>query len=272
MGFHTTQPATSDATSARPLCPTRPPQLNSRKPHRGPTSNRILSSKYCDRESHLYCFGFRYYASHTARWAQRDPAGRVGGANLYSAGRNQLINAVDVLGLWSSLGWPPYGDHGSLTMMSFLNAPPSRWPTRLCRDRILNRLLRANVSQDASLSLLENQRHYNREVGESRRSTDIEYLLQLRTELGVFNAKLRRPSNANCRDALDALGRLSHSWQDFYMHAIRSDGLGGRESSRVPGWTAWTDTPPVTGDPDDRANFYPSSHAWGGGGEHPCLA
>jgi RHS repeat-associated protein len=49
--------------------------LGSRKPHRGPTSSRILSSKYRDGEAYLYYYGHRYYAPGIGRWLSRDDTG-----------------------------------------------------------------------------------------------------------------------------------------------------------------------------------------------------
>lgn len=54
------------------------------------------------------------------------------------------------------------------------------------------------------------------------------------------------------------------------MHAIRRDGMGGKENSAFPGWKAWSDSPPVTGDPDSSGKFFPSSYSLTSGGEHPA--
>jgi RHS repeat-associated protein len=100
MGFYATQPATSGATTARPLRPTRPPQLGSRKPHRGPTSNRILSSKYPDRESYLYYYGERYYTPSAGVWTTRDQAEiLVDGGALYAFCRGAPTCKLDAFGL-----------------------------------------------------------------------------------------------------------------------------------------------------------------------------
>ena len=63
---------------------------------------------------------------------------------------------------------------------------------------------------------------------------------------------------ASCRGALVTLGRLHHSHQDFFAHAIL----------RTGGFTAWTATPPVTGTPFSKGNFWPSSYP----GEHPRIS
>jgi RHS repeat-associated protein len=60
------RPAPSPAASLR-----HPPQLASKNPHRGPASNRILSSKYRD-EMGLCYYGQRHYSPSLGRWLSRD--------------------------------------------------------------------------------------------------------------------------------------------------------------------------------------------------------
>ena len=117
-----------------------------------------------------------------------------------------------------------------------------------------------NSSQDNPWNgnLNEGRRHYNREVGESGELADAEY----GTYLGILGREYEdnlsgKPTKKKCKKAMVALGRLSHTEQDFFMHAIRAD-LGG-------GWNAWSVG--IIGDPDHRDPFWPSS--WGIGGEHP---
>jgi RHS repeat-associated protein len=105
MGFYLTQPISGTAAGSRPADPpTCTPHSLRRSPlaagnlKGGPTSSRILSSKYRDRESHLYCFGFRYYASHTGRWISRDPVGESGSPGLYAYTMNLPVSQSDFLG------------------------------------------------------------------------------------------------------------------------------------------------------------------------------
>ena len=56
-----------------------------------------FSTKYLDRETGLYYFGYRYYSPRTARWLSRDPLAESGGPNLY--GFADGVNGFDPLGL-----------------------------------------------------------------------------------------------------------------------------------------------------------------------------
>ena len=113
-GYHLT---TSD--DARPTVPsTKYPRVH-RKPHGGPKTDWVLSTKYTDSETGLLYYGYRYYQSESGRWASRDPvteeAFRVlpGKWRQYSRDmrrfrrdvylilNNNPVNDVDLLGLLS---------------------------------------------------------------------------------------------------------------------------------------------------------------------------
>jgi hypothetical protein len=143
-----------------------------------------------------------------------------------------------------------------------------------CKARILSAILAGNLSQDDPIAfgpltggLLENARHYNRNTSETGIQGDQRFQNYIDYEEKLLSENLKKPSTPHCRRALWSIGRLSHSWQDFFMHAIRRDGRGGRENSSCPGWTAWSNG--VNGDPSNRANFWPSSFSMPNGGEHP---
>ena len=59
----------------------------------------LFSTKFCDWESGLYYYGFRYYNPSTGRWPSRDPADEKGGLELYGFVANDGINHADKLGL-----------------------------------------------------------------------------------------------------------------------------------------------------------------------------
>lgn len=59
-----------------------------------------FSTKPLDAEISLYYYGYRYYSPQLGRWLSRDPIGDRGGNNLYLTVDNDLINKIDVLGLY----------------------------------------------------------------------------------------------------------------------------------------------------------------------------
>ncbi len=63
-----------------------------------------FSTKYLDKETGLYYYGFRYYNPSTGRWLSRDPIGEHDVANLYVFASNAPTNKYDVLGLWGTSG------------------------------------------------------------------------------------------------------------------------------------------------------------------------
>jgi RHS repeat-associated protein len=58
-----------------------------------------FSTKFQDDETGFLYYGYRYYDPSTGRWPSRDPMTENGGFNLYGAGRNNLVNSIDPLGL-----------------------------------------------------------------------------------------------------------------------------------------------------------------------------
>lgn len=61
-----------------------------------------FSSKYCDDETGLSYYGYRFYSPQLGRWIGKDPIEEGGGANLYRFVGNIPINRIDFLGLWGS--------------------------------------------------------------------------------------------------------------------------------------------------------------------------
>jgi RHS repeat-associated protein len=56
-------------------------------------------AKYCDDETDLVYYGYRYYNPTGGRWLSRDPIGEDGGMNLYCMTANNPINHFDQFGL-----------------------------------------------------------------------------------------------------------------------------------------------------------------------------
>lgn len=61
-----------------------------------------FSSKYCDDETGLYYYGYRFYSPGLGRWLSRDPSGERGGDNLYMYVDNDALNLIDPdgRGIW----------------------------------------------------------------------------------------------------------------------------------------------------------------------------
>jgi len=97
MGYHLTND--DDARTQRSA--TKYTRVH-RKPHGGPKTDWVLSTKYTDSETGLLYYGYRYYMPGMGRWASRDPMGERGGKNLYVTCRNDLIRNWDAIGLTSS--------------------------------------------------------------------------------------------------------------------------------------------------------------------------
>jgi RHS repeat-associated protein len=77
-----------------------------------------FSTKYFDRETNLYYYGYRFYSPELGRWVSRDPIGEDGGVNLYGFVGNDGVNYFDPYGLstWDDVkrfsrktGWYLYG-------------------------------------------------------------------------------------------------------------------------------------------------------------------
>ena len=58
-----------------------------------------FSTKYTDTETSLIHYGLRFYSSALGRFINRDPAGELGGINLYAFTGNDPVNRIDYLGL-----------------------------------------------------------------------------------------------------------------------------------------------------------------------------
>ncbi|MDD4869428.1 MAG: RHS repeat-associated core domain-containing protein [Kiritimatiellae bacterium] len=54
-----------------------------------------FQSKYYDKETELYYFGYRYYDPNSCKWLSRDPLGEQGGVNLTQAFGNDPVNKYD---------------------------------------------------------------------------------------------------------------------------------------------------------------------------------
>ena len=235
--------------------------------NRGPAlNNRMLSAKYLDDTLGWYYYGYRYYSPELGRWVNRDPIGEKGCANAYGFVGNDGIGFWDVNGLWKGY------DHESITGNAFSLAIDYSILPVSGEDRadIVERIVDGNLAQDSYWRLFFGARHYsvrllsssNIPLTDSQRSNmKTRYLAYLLEETLKFSDLLSNPSKMKYKKALRSLGLLTHSWQDFYSHSIRTDGggatnpTGGSSGSDFPGWSAFSEG--VTGSPDDMSLFVP---------------
>ena len=231
-----------------------------------------------------------YYHPTMGRFLSRDPgagsAKRVGtggpavaggfipmdqyadGMNLYQYVGSNPTNYIDPTGLWKSSG------HVFLTHASYVRfgewrgqqradghiATPA--PTPSCSGYILATLRKANLSQDSGQAFKENFRHYNRDLNEDVAGAKTKFQNYVAKEIRFFDLQLgkvdgkcnTKAEKTACNNALWSLGRVTHTWQDYYAHAVlASNGKAG---------PAWAANPSITGSPDnDNDQLKPSS--WG---------
>jgi RHS repeat-associated protein len=231
---------------------------------------KLYTGLYLDRATGIVFADARTLLVTTGQWMQEDPIWfQAGDANLRRYVRNNPTNATDPSGLWTLIDHQILTDRALSAAASALSIPPQDLA-------IIHRyIMEGNFSQDRD-NLFRDERHFTRpqdaqtraaendaEFGVERaRSTrringavwDIKYEEYLRSEEKTF---FGLSSQRNVGGSLMSLGRLTHSWQDFFAHAIRIDQGGNSlgnlepgprfahhksEASNWPGWVAWTDT------------------------------
>jgi hypothetical protein len=183
---------------------------------------------------------------------------------MYGFVANNVPNSIDPLGLW-------FNDHDGLAEREFqmaLGADPPAF--RPCYKRIIQVVVAANIGQDHGSAKNDLKRHFNRPKDQPTGSQAAAYIgaytRYLADEENNFHTPLimETPGKPECEAALKALGRLMHSWQDYYAHAVVLKANGHTH-------TLWTATPPVVGNPDQPAGgsgtIVPSSYGVGFG-EH----
>ncbi len=228
-----------------------------------------LSSR--GRDSSIITPGSRACAYKTASgrgtWPSRDPSEEEGGLNLYAFVGNDPVGEVDLFGLFGS------GMHRQLTRES-LEASGVKLSQK-CKDKIFKVLADANTGQDSLTGGFSDlERHFNRPYlgaqdheSSERIAWDNKYRTYVASEV-QYSDPFYSGSPPNCTKSLEALGRVTHSWQDFYAHAISSAHTPVR--NRLVGFQAWTLG--YGGSPDSHPRLWPSSYnEWYVliSGEHP---
>ena len=97
-----------------------------------------FSSKYCDDETGLYYYGYRFYSPELGRWIGMDPIGEEGGLNVFAFVSN------DPIGFFDPLGDIVYGIDG--TWANALREPDPHSPDRYRTNtkRIVNEVKNEN--------------------------------------------------------------------------------------------------------------------------------
>jgi RHS repeat-associated protein len=213
----------------------------------------------------------RFYDCQRGRWISRDPLGYVE-PSLYQYGGSDPLGHSDSSGLW-------WLEHKGLTEDSFdraLSGGKLIPPGDKCREHMLDKLIEANKSQDSNAAFFsELYRHYNRELRpeESADAANASYTGYISREtkdftslMGTITGGCRNPvDSAVCTQGLRILGRLSHTWQDYYAHAVLRGGPNDGQAG-----PAWSANPPITGTPDELGTALKASswHSFTDPGEH----
>ena len=174
-----------------------------------------FSAVYRDDETDLLYYGYRYYNPIIGRWLSRDPAAEKTALADCCFVSNAPVTRFDVRGLCGLT------EHRYITEQALRNAAPAT--TTKCKNRMLTILLRGNLGQDLPPPvghMTDLPRHFNREIGEDAQKGIGDYNDYKDREGKTFSSALDSPSLQNCHRSLLALGRLMHSWQDFYAHAV----------------------------------------------------
>ena len=190
----------------------------------------------------LYHYRARTYHPYLGHFLSRDPAEIL----LYDYVRCAPTVATDPTGLW-------WMRHEPLTKEPLRKVAEKVGLSDDARDLISRILVEANFSQDRDPTAFHQlYRHYNRSPDEPRLVALSRYLEYIATEISQWESHLEA---GKCEEALKTLGRLLHTWQDFFSHAYHPQ----------HGWDAWTAKPPAKGTPYQSDDLWPSSYP----GEHP---
>jgi len=189
----------------------------------------------------LYHYRARTYHPQLGRFLSRDPAEIL----AYEYCKSSPTMSVDPTGAWAASG------HRVLTKEPLWKVGKSIGLSDYKLMFMEDILVEANLSQDKGQAYYQLYRHYNRAMGQKRIFAWGEYLLYVSDEISLFE---QRTSEKRCAAALEALGRLLHSFQDFFAHAYHPR----------HGIDAWTAVPPARGTPMNNDDLWPCSYDWWG--------
>lgn len=78
--------------------------------------------------------------------------------------------------------------------------------------------------------------HYNRGLEDKVDDAKKAYTKHLKDTTTALDKLLEgEPTKEDCKKALEKLGNLSHSWQDYYAHAVRKSSPYGGDPGKISG-------------------------------------
>ena len=211
-----------------------------------------FSSEYDDSPLGLYYYNYRYLNPNDGRWINRDPIAEQGGINLYVFIKNNLLKNIDNIGLWRS------STHESLTKSALKDLweslePPSvhthKWKVRI---KTINQIVEHNINTDSGALGKDQSYHY---CWSYKRDTsgqaDEKYEKTLENVKEALKKDMDKIDPANplrtiCDKALKNIGILTHMWQDYYAHGVKSDSGGKAEVGEISGNPNSRDMVPVS--------------------------
>jgi len=216
-----------------------------------------FSSEQWDDTLNLAYYNYRYYSPVVGRWLSLDPILERGGANLYAFAVNNPVTSWDVRGAWVG------STHSEMTTTAFNQTLPAKYNTsknQSILNAILGKITTANVNTDSGNTANADEYHFTRPYLVLGNDTDPAYIAtwinsyqsSLSERNNNFNVALQTIDYASCSSALNILGTMSHSWQDYYAHGIS-----------INNTTLLDDVGPISGDPlFIGSDIKPASFSW----------
>jgi len=226
-----------------------------------------FAGKPLDPDPTLYHFLARQYVAGVGRFLLPDSFPSAA-AVRYAYVNSSPLRYVDPRGLWSVgvLGFS--GEHERMTeevtQAKFAALRPAlKWYQFLrrrqwdgCEEWVTDTLVDANRGQDlGKWPRSDHEKHYIQDRAWQPEDAERMYQKYLGQERTEFAARLG-DDPPDCQKALQALGRLLHSWEDFFAHACRRRMFCGRTNERA--WVLWSAERPVTATPDANTKVRPS--------------
>jgi RHS repeat-associated protein len=252
-----------------------------------------FTGREVDREVKLQYNRARYYDAETGRWISQDPMKfDAGDSNLYRYVNNRPTQVTDASGLFA------IADHALMIQVAVIEWSRAHiQKDEKLREKIRNIVVSSNLRQDMGPNYNREEVHFTRgyrledenaETNEKAAANRVQrgmdadknYINYAREEHDIFlNANGKRDP----QEALEALGRLSHSWQDFFGHAVRVDqggenrkntggprkGMLRSEDSQWPGFAAFSEVKFFLAVPYNHEGLIPASYQPLVDAEHP---